>query len=562
VNDPPPLKSQRAWARIAVVAAILLVYWPVLGHRMEGIDDAMNLRSNRDFNPPTLASVARYWKASAFDLYAPVTFSVWGAIASISHRPELPKDQQLIAWPFYAVNLLVHVLSALVVLQLLLRLSDSVVAAMLGALAFALHPLAVESVAWASGLKDTLAGMLGLSAVLVYVDSRGSLPRYILSCVLLILSMLAKPSAIIVPGIALTLDLFTPSRPFKPTLVRWAPWLVLTFPFLVMARRAQPATQIAPVSFPNKIRIAMDSLGFYLCKLAWPLRLGSDYGRTPEVVWARGWGTIMWIVPLLVGAICVLLFRKTSKPLTCFILFTLALAPMLGLVPFDYQAYSTVADHYAYLALLSAALGVAWLAAHFNRRTIRWTVAGLCLTLALLTHGQVWTWRDRATISRQMLVANPTSWVAHLSLGQIALNENRAEEALEHARRAVEFKPETSKTHVLLGQAQAASGHYPEAIAALRQAIALAPSDMSANVGLADALADAGDRQAAIQQYLHALELSPNDVVAASNLASVYAETGDLRQALRWYDWALANDPTFAPARAGRERVVQRLNGL
>jgi tetratricopeptide (TPR) repeat protein len=552
--------SRRLSARLIVAAMVLLTYWPVLGHRLDGWDDWMNLRGNADFNPPTLRSIARYWKAPAFDLYAPLTFSAWGAIALFAYQPDAPREHQLLAWPFHAVNLLMHLAAALILLELLNRLIDSRRAGMLGALVFALHPLAVEPVAWASGLKDALAGTFGLAAILVYLHPARSMNSMALSCAMLLLALLSKASAVVVPAIALLLDLAARPRELTSCLRRSIPLFALVFPFLVVGKYAQQAIQIAPVPALDKPLIALDALGFYLVKLFWPFQLGADYGRTPELVLSRGWGSLLWVAPAVTLGVAVLAARRVSpKPLIAMAIFAVALAPMLGLVPFDFQAYSTVADHYAYLALAGPALAIAWLVARYDNRPVRTVMTIVCLLLAALSFRHTWTWRDTRSIAQQTLVANSRSWGAHLTLARLDLDENRLGDALDHAQRAAALHPQSPRTHVMLGQVHTAGRQFTQAIQAYEKALQLVPTDVAARVGLADALADSGQLQPAIDQYHRALEIAPRDVIALSNLASVHAQLGEFNRAIGYYEQALGIDPTFAPALAGRQRAVDQL---
>ena len=81
---------------------------------------------------------------------------------------------------------------------------------------FALHPLHVESVAWAAERKDTLAtffGLLSLIAYVRYVESP-SWNRYTLVAVALALGLMAKPMIVTWPFVMLLLD-YWPLRRFQ-----------------------------------------------------------------------------------------------------------------------------------------------------------------------------------------------------------------------------------------------------------------------------------------------------------------------------------------------------------
>lgn len=117
--------------------------------------------------------------------------------------------------------------------------------------------------------------------------------------------------------------------------------------------------QQQPNELPSSaVLVAADAVTFYLGKLAWPVRLGPDYGRSPQVVLADGSGSVS--IAILVGFVTGLAaFRRSRFALVILAIFVLALAPVLGLVPFSYQRFSTVADRYAYFAVLPRRVGLA-----------------------------------------------------------------------------------------------------------------------------------------------------------------------------------------------------------
>jgi len=106
------------------------------------------------------------------------------------------------------VSALIHVANTLLVFWFLLgttraRWSSALVAAL-----FALHPLHVESVAWAAERKDTLSTFFGLLSLIAYVRYAGapSIRRYAWVAITLALGLMAKPMLVTWPFVMLLLD--------------------------------------------------------------------------------------------------------------------------------------------------------------------------------------------------------------------------------------------------------------------------------------------------------------------------------------------------------------------
>ena len=106
------------------------------------------------------------------------------------------------------VNTLIHAANTLLIFYFLLRTTHARWPSALVAALFALHPLHVESVAWASERKDTLStffGLLSLIAYVRYAEAR-SISRYAWVAITLALGLLAKPMLVTWPFVMLLLD--------------------------------------------------------------------------------------------------------------------------------------------------------------------------------------------------------------------------------------------------------------------------------------------------------------------------------------------------------------------
>ena len=243
---------------------------------------------------------------------------------------------------FHSLNLLLHLLSVLIVwriLELFLRLrrptgTETAVdgtslplewAACGGALLFAIHPIQVEPVAWATGFKDVLFGLLSLVAVwhyLRYVDARmqpgtGRPSRarlhYGLATGAFVLALLAKPTAVVLPLIVWLLAAWGWRRSWREQIAGLSVWVIIAVAWGLLTRWVQPGTSLAfePPLWARPL-IAGDAVLFYLYKLVLPLRFGPDYGRTPQVVLEHGWLFLTGLAPFALAGWLWLKRKKLS----------------------------------------------------------------------------------------------------------------------------------------------------------------------------------------------------------------------------------------------------------
>src|SRR5438046_6699358 len=189
------------------------IYAQVIGHRFITIDDLSYIEENPIVNRGvTLGGLA--WAFSTFRQ------ANWHPLTWIAHMI----DSQLFgmfAGGHLLVNALIHAANTLLVFWLLLRTTHARWSSALVAALFALHPLHVESVAWASERKDTLSTFFGLLSLIAYVRYADvpSVRRYALVAITLGSGLMAKPMLVTWPFVMLLLD-YWPLRRFDLTFRR------------------------------------------------------------------------------------------------------------------------------------------------------------------------------------------------------------------------------------------------------------------------------------------------------------------------------------------------------
>jgi Flp pilus assembly protein TadD len=459
------------------------------------------------------------------------------------------------------------------------------IAAACGALLFALHPLQVEPVAWVTGLKDVLSTFFALLALGFYgafLDLRrpapdtkttdGDLPEgdlqstpasaevvemeseagngvetdaapqsgtpwlwYLLATVCYLLALLSKPSTVVVPLLAGVLALLA-GRSLRATLPTLGLWLLLTLPAIWIARGAQTPHELYSPLWARPL-IALDALWFYISKLFWPVALRPEYSRTPRFVIESGLIYWTWIFPVAAG---VLLWRaRRTQPLLVVgaLIFGLALSPVLGLVPFSFQYYSTVADRYSYLAMLGPALVVASLLMKSKWNAAYAVVGVWLLLLAGLSFRQTAFWRDSETLYRYTIAVNPRSWQARINLGALLSDERQFDRAEQLYREALKLQPQYPESYNNIGTLLKRRGKVNEAIPFFIKAAEVSPI-------FADAYYNLGQSYLEIKQYKYAIlafrrnaELRPDNLATQYLLAECYLRTKQWKQA----DIALQN---------------------
>jgi hypothetical protein len=132
-------------------------------------------------------------------------------------------------------------------------------------------------------------------------------------------------------------------RKFAPLFILW---LAVSVPIVLLNKSAQNADIAFTPPFFSRFVIAGDAVSFYAYKLLAPLRLGIDYGRSPEIVLQKQWIYLSGLAPYL-AALVLFVKRKAARPILLGLaILAASIAPVLGFLTFMFQRISTTADHY------------------------------------------------------------------------------------------------------------------------------------------------------------------------------------------------------------------------
>jgi Tfp pilus assembly protein PilF len=544
---------------LGLAAVTLAIYAQVIGHQFITLDDLGYIKENPMVNRGvTLAGLA--WAFTTFHA------TNWHPLTWISHMI----DSQLFgmnAGGHLLVNALIHAATTLLVFFFLLRTTRARWPSALIAALFALHPLHVESVAWAAERKDTLSTFFGLLCLIAYVRyaEAPSTGRYVWTAITLALGLLAKPMLVTWPFLMLLLD-YWPLRRFdlgsrKEVVTKL--WPLLREKLLLFALVAASAVMtflaqsgggavrtFAFASVALRLSNALVSYAKYLLLTFWPNNLAVYYPFPP--IGIPAW-QIIGAAFLLIGITVFCISQRKDRPylMVGWLWFLGTLVPVIGIVQVGGQ---TMADRYFYIPSIGLFIALVFGLADIART---WRVVpslsagiagGVLLLLAARTNGQIKLWRNSFTLFEHTLAVTPPNLQIEHSLGFAMGAVGRYDEAAAHLEKTLQIDPHFYEGLVSMGVTRQFQGRLPEAIDYFQAAIRSRSDDPKAHSLLGEALAAQNRTEAALDEMRRASELAPKDPNIRSDLGLVLAQLGRFPEAIDQFHEALRINPNDAEA--------------
>jgi len=575
--NPPSIKPANPNAvviSLALVALVLVAFWPVLSCGFLSLDDPDYFTANAHVvGGLTWSGIA--WAFTSF------FSSNWHPLTWLSLMADVSLFGQGPLGP-HLVNLLLHVANTLLVFCILRRLTGKVWRSALVAGLFGLHPLRVESVAWVAERKDLLCAFFGLWCVLAYVRGNSGDLRHrrkwkLLALLFFVLGLMSKPMLVTLPFVLLLLDYWPLGRVpgvmcqvsgdkgqvprakdpaaamlwrgkqgsggFKIlsglVLEKWAFFLAAAAACVVtfFAQRAGGSVQ-STIDYPLGERIANTFVSYarYLEKSFAPVDLAVPYP------YPAGWpvGVVVLAVLLLVLwlGMAFALRRRAPHFTMGSLWFVGMLVPVIGLVQVGGQS---MADRYTYLPQIGLWLAVVWAVGEWwahgpAAKSVLALAAGLALAIcAVKTNVQSRDWTDTETLMKHALAVTEKNTLAYFNLGSYYDGKGRREEAIQCYRKAVEGEPDFVRGHMNLANDLIAREDYAGGFEQYREVLRLDPGLALAHNNYGVALSETREYDGAMEQYRRALELEPDYADAHYNLGVMLATQKRYEEAIPHY---------------------------
>ncbi len=547
---------------------VLISYNSIIHNSFINYDDPLYIAAN----PPVKAGLTWATVKWAFTSFYEGN---WTPLAWLSHAFDCTLFGLNPAGHHY-VSVLLHAASAVLLFLLLQNATGFRWRSLMVAALFALHPINVESVAWAAERKNVLSMTFFLLALLAYgwFARKPSLSRYAIVVVVFAFSLLSKPQAVAFPFLLLLWDYWplgrirafaepetvaqNPNLPRVSTgrvILEKVPLLLLSAGSAWMAMKAQKlagAVQtLSQSSWPLRLETAAIAYVRYLGKAVWPSNFVAMYPRPTKLYPA--WQVVAAVVLLLIVTALVLRARR-QRPylLVGWFWFLGSLVPMIGLVQTGLQA---MADRYAYIPCIGLFLMMTWLLADWAKDKdrqlfARWlavAAVSCLLVLGTLTYRQVGYWHDTSSFWLRTLALTEDNYFAHDMLAAYLAEQGQNDEAAAHYRAALAIRPDDLPANLNLGTYEHSRGNLAAAISRYHFVAQYAVdvgvrSRAYANLG--SAYRQMGEPAKAKLSFEEALQLSPNETLAIVGLGLIAEKDGAFAEAVQQYSRVMAVEPT------------------
>lgn len=536
-------------AASGLALATILTFAPVVDHAFLNWDDPDVVAANPRLRLPLGERVGWAFSTHEMGHYQPLA---WLALAAIAGDPPSPARVHGAAVGLHALN---AVLLFALILGLLERPRSARAstapapwpAALAGAALFALHPLRVEPVAWASALPYLLsyAPLLGATGAWGRWARGGSAAWLVAAVVLFAVSQLTRVTAplfaIVLAGAAAAV---APGdrRPLG-ALVRGAiPFAVLGLAFAAVEAGARGADSVADYPWAARLAWAATHPAVYVWRTLVPVGL-TPLDALPRVAEVDGTAVALAVVGSL--AVAALTWRLAGQVAALAVWggWLALLAPVVGLVPSGLQL---TADRYTYGPAMVLAVAVAALLARLGGRAPVTTLGAAAVAVGVLaasTAAALPHWRDSQTLWTRALALDADNDVARYNLALALLERGRDDEAVVALEQLLAQVPDHDLARARLnglradraqraGDAAANAGRLREAIAAYDEVLALEPGRTRTRLNRGMALAQTGAAGRAVADLEAAGAATSGDVAVAGALALGWSETGRAAEAI------------------------------
>jgi protein O-mannosyl-transferase len=564
-----------------IAFASFIAYEPVRKNGFVDLDDGSYIKNNPNVNEGITAQ-SFVWAFTRFHS------GNWHPLTWLSHMLDC-EIYGLNPFGHHITSIIIHIVNSVLLLLVLRKMTGALWPSAFIAGVFALHPLHVESVAWAAERKDVLSGLFWMLTILAYAyyAEKPDFKRYIIVLLAFVMGLLSKPMMVTLPFALLLLDYWPLNRLNKPNHALNLKHLIKEkIPFFALSVISSAITIAAQqsggaiatldnLSLSYRIANMFASYTRYIGKTLWPDGLAVIYPHFYKD-FPKDLLVTSILLFVLLTTFCIYAGRHKRYILTGWLWFLGTLVPVIGLVQVGSQA---IADRYMYIPIVGLLIIITWSIKEFagenrGRQTATAILALIVLCISLiLTRTQAGYWKDNLTLFGHAVNVtdnnpfaetnyghalykagytseglmhlyntihiNPEFFMARDTLGNLLMEEDKTNEAIECFEESIRHDSKSKSSYINLGAALSKQGNQAEAIKCINKALELDPQYEDARTKIGTALLLSGKPKEAIAEFNEGFKTSTDRMEVYVNLAIAYNQLGDKNQSMRCCEKAI-----------------------
>jgi tetratricopeptide (TPR) repeat protein len=528
--------SPLAWwlPLLGILPVTFLLFYPCIQNGFTNWDDPTYITDNPLIKEFTGTNIKKIFTGIYFSNYQPLH------IFSYAIEYHFFRDH---AAGYHAVSILLHVINTALVSWMVWLITGNRFITAFAGLLFGIHPLHVESIAWAAERKDLLYSLFFFLSVifyLKYIQSKEKIRYFYFTFLFFILSIFSKTMAASLPPVLCLFDFYYGRKLNARLIIEKIPFFVVAIIMGLISVAASKesgsitGTAVSPLT--DRIFFACDNLMMYFVKLILPVNL-SAYYPYPE----RTGGTlplVYYISPVFSIGLLLLCFyslRFTRILFLCIAFFVLCIFLVLQLLPVGPAIFS---ERYSYVPsagfFLLLGLGINRLAEKKQVKPIILTVAGVwCLWLCTVTWQRNKVWKDSITLWNDVISQFDKALHAYNNRADAYYKAGNYEGAISDLNKAISLNSNYAMAWYNRGNAYGQLGKFREAWQDLDKAIQLDPENAGAINKRGQANAVLGNKDAAFNDFNRALALDPSNPEIYYNIGITWINSGNKEKACK-----------------------------
>lgn len=543
------------WILAAILVLTAIVYSGAINNGFINWDEDDYIVNNQLIRSFNLGAIFTNYLSGNYhpftELFLAVQYHLWGLKES----------------GYHIVSLLLHMGNTVFVFYLILYLFKRKEVAAVTALLFGVHPMHVESVAWAAEQKDLLYTFFFLASCLFYIRFTISAKRslYLFSLLFFLFSLLSKAMAACLPVVLLLIDYYTGEKITVKALLQKTPFFVLALIFgavAVVAQRSIGGIQEVAI-YPLYQRILFASYGFltYLYKLLLPVNLSAFYPY--PIASGASVPSFYYIFPVVLALLVAGVFysfRYTRVILFGISFFAITVFLVLQLLP---VGMAIMADRYSYIPSIGIFYlmgeGFYWLySKKANTAVIPAAISLLVvgvLFFSYLTYERCAVWKNGMTLWNDLITKYEKVPFAYNNRAILHMKAENYEQALNDLNVAIQLQPVYAQALNNRGIIFSKQKRFAEAKQDFDKAIQYRRNYEEAYANRGMMLNDAGRFEEAISDFNKSITLNANPAPSLYNRARAQFALG--RKDSACADLQQAINLKFEPARDAYEHLCR-----